>query len=709
MSFMENPFEALVTSARTTGQTVLDKDGRLKIALHNLVPNTDLSDAGDWTPSGLTSLSASGTSPSGKMAWLLTEDATGAEHRIHESLIYTAGNTYSIVFDAKTNGRDITIVASGPFSADVEWVFDLSAGSVSQKTGGLNDSASITLISDGYYRCVLTAEAVTSGAGNTFVYFHNGSTRGYAGDGVSGVYLSRPRVYQSAVHAPAELVPNGTFPVDTSDWTAVSNATLALNANRLHITSHTGFTLGVGSTPISTVVGETYVLSVDTILGTSAAHQVWVGTSNINAAIHDSGNISATTAYTVMFTATQATHYINLVAVDAGGTSLFDNVTCVQVRDDGMQLATDGTDFLETTDGPVYHLGRAHDGNGAVLGSQHFEGRTNNITYSNDFTNKADAGLVVTPNSAVSIDGSTNATTLVPTAILEVHRLRISSSGSELKTVSLFAKASGYKNLVLSRSAEIYNAQFDLSAGTVVEPTVAYGDGDVAQIGATITPVGGGVYFCTYSQYQAGVFDIGVNDHANSLPVLATYTGDGVSGIEVYGLQEESGGFATPYIPTLASAVARGTDDASLLTSSFGYRADKGSVIVEYQVVDDENQKSFGFNDGSNGNIIYQYNSLGNLRYSVNAGAVLSMNMAIAAGPLSKTSQKIALAYKENDFGASVDGAAAVVDVSGDVPTVTTLSLGKSWSGSAALNGYIKSFGYYPTRFADAILESESA
>ena len=106
MSFMEKPFEALVTSARTTGQTVLDKDGKLKMALHNLV-STDLTHA-DWASSGV-AVAVGGAGPSGKDAYLLTEDASVGKHRIYDGVPVVIGNTYSTVYDVKANGRDLVI------------------------------------------------------------------------------------------------------------------------------------------------------------------------------------------------------------------------------------------------------------------------------------------------------------------------------------------------------------------------------------------------------------------------------------------------------------------------------------------------------------------------------------------------------------------------------------------------------------------------
>ena len=159
------------------------------------------------------------------------------------------------------------------------------------------------------------------------------------------------------------LVTNGTFDAGISGWTAASNATLAYSSGRLQVTSDSGFTFGVGSTPVNTVIGQKYRLLVDTILGTSTSHQVWIGTSSSGATIYDSGTISTTSTIDVTFTAVGTTTYINLIAVQSGATSLFDNIAVYE---------TDGTDVIHTMpkgwvpkdvyeDGLLQREGSAHD------------------------------------------------------------------------------------------------------------------------------------------------------------------------------------------------------------------------------------------------------------------------------------------------------------------------------------------------------------
>jgi hypothetical protein len=71
---------------------------------------------------------------------------------------------------------------------------------------------------------------------------------------------------------------------------------------------------------------------------------------------------------------------------------------------------------------------------------------------------------------------------------------------------------------------------------------------------------------------------------------------------------------------------------------------------------------------------------------------------------------KMSSAYKTNDFAFSANGAAAVTDTRGAVPTtsaVTQLFLGSVRDSNAlgALNGHIRKIAYWPKRLSNTLLE----
>jgi hypothetical protein len=70
---------------------------------------------------------------------------------------------------------------------------------------------------------------------------------------------------------------------------------------------------------------------------------------------------------------------------------------------------------------------------------------------------------------------------------------------------------------------------------------------------------------------------------------------------------------------------------------------------------------------------------------------------------------KIASAYKVDDFQSAVNGALGTADNSGAVPTVTQLDLGRRANNTTYLNGHIRRIAYYPTRLPDATLQALTA
>lgn len=92
--------------------------------------------------------------------------------------------------------------------------------------------------------------------------------------------------------------------------------------------------------------------------------------------------------------------------------------------------------------------------------------------------------------------------------------------------------------------------------------------------------------------------------------------------------------------------------------------------------------------------------------FSADGGDQASLSLTNAALSISA----IAIAYKANDFAASLNGASALTDTSGDLPTsaeITALCIG-SFNSTGRFNGTIAKIAYYPFRNSNAQLQSLS-
>ena len=187
------------------------------------------------------------------------------------------------------------------------------------------------------------------------------------------------------------------------------------------------------------------------------------------------------------------------------------------------------------------------------------EQRTNLLTYSEQFDNAvwAKAGVTVSPNATAAADGTLTADKLVEDTSTAEHRISTAASAT-LNTVaclSVFVKAENDARnirLIINNTASTGNSvqcTFSCAAGVFSAGTPS-STGNGSGAAATVSSIGGGIYRISVSGIPDSATGAG-SAQGRILLVNATtsnYTGDGTSGLYLWGAQLEAGAFPTSYI-----------------------------------------------------------------------------------------------------------------------------------------------------------------
>jgi hypothetical protein len=186
--------------------------------------------------------------------------------------------------------------------------------------------------------------------------------------------------------------------------------------------------------------------------------------------------------------------------------------------------------------------------------------RTNLNPYSQDFgsPNWGAVSSTITPNSTTAPDGTTTASLWALNSGSGEHYLSRSTTLIEGQlTYSVFAKPAGRNWIILNHnnSTGATYTYFNISTGTI------------GTTGPGVTPsiinVGNGWYRCVVTINHSAAAH-GTNGPqlyiANDTGTASSFTGDGVSGVYIWGVQLEQGYGVTSYIPTAGTAVTRAAD-----------------------------------------------------------------------------------------------------------------------------------------------------
>jgi hypothetical protein len=210
---------------------------------------------------------------------------------------------------------------------------------------------------------------------------------------------------------------------------------------------------------------------------------------------------------------------------------------------------------------------------------------TNLLTYSEAFDNAAWTKIGASVTSGfTSPDGSTNAFKLVESATAGEHYLEdtVSATTNNTYTQSIFVKqfTADYGFIIsvigIGSSSTVSSAKFNILNGLVSTGTIG---GLITS--SKVTLLTNGQYKCSVTYTLNGT----VTSHRMRIRTgtSLSYTGDGTSGLYIYGAQLELGSYATSYIPTSGTSVTRIAERSITTGLSSVINSTEGVLYAELQ------------------------------------------------------------------------------------------------------------------------------
>jgi hypothetical protein len=328
---------------------------------------------------------------------------------------------------------------------------------------------------------------------------------------------------------------------------------------------------------------------------------------------------------------------------------------------------------------------------------------TNLVTYSEAFDNAYWSKTAASVTSGfISPDGTNNAFKLVEDTATATHMVQRSFSFSNQKySLSAFIKA-GERNWIkinlYDGSSSVY-AYFDLTNGVVGQKVGAIGK---------IENYGNGWYKCSMSStsnVSSGYGNIGFR--LAEFDGGTGYTGNGTSGIYIFGAQLEALSYPTSYIPTNGASQTRAAETCGDAGTASTFNSTEGVLYAEIATNNLATFKNISINDGSNSNRInlFIYNAALSVNFDVGGVNQASLSYTI---PDVLSFNKLAFSYKINEFKLFVNGTQrGSTDTSGIVPPINTFNkLSFNDSFGSPFYGNTKDIRVYNEALTDAQLQT---
>ena len=334
---------------------------------------------------------------------------------------------------------------------------------------------------------------------------------------------------------------------------------------------------------------------------------------------------------------------------------------------------------------------------------------TNQVNYSEDINNNAwtKVSLTVSPNEAISPDGSLNADKLTENTTTSQHRISdiVSLVSGQEHTISAFVKPNGSKWVRLRLenatvgSGQI-NVYFDIENGVVGTEGAGVGK---------IEKYPNGWYRCS----ATGTTNTTVNVCIVALADAdgnSSYAGDASRSSYVWGVSVENSSYLTSYIPTNGSAVTRSAETANGSGDAATFNDSEGVLMAEVSALVNNGESrrisiSHSAADTSNRVTLEVDETTDTIKAFMSSGNVTVGSITV--NDINQTNNnKIALLYKENTFEMHINGFLLGSDYTiSSLPIELSRLQLEGANGSNDFYGKTKQVQYYNSALTDSEIE----
>ena len=353
---------------------------------------------------------------------------------------------------------------------------------------------------------------------------------------------------------------------------------------------------------------------------------------------------------------------------------------------------------------------------GESLGLLIEQSSTNLITYSQLFNNAVWVNFrsSITPSADIAPDGTQTAQLLIEdTTTTNSHGcanygVATVTSGQQY-TFSAEVKAwtRNYVTLYgdVSNSRLGNGVQFSLIDGTVTRNTSSWV--------TTSTNLGNGWWRFSFTAtavssgnaYSALFIGSTVSASADGTD---RYTGNGYSGIYIWGAQLEALAFPTSYIPTTSAQVTRASDNASMTGTNFSSWYNQGQGTLYTALTSKINDGAFfisafvSIDNGATGYFAW----VGRTAYDNGFRYFTTSNNGSVTTLMQNIPQQTIFSYTPSSLSYSTNGSSVgnIANTGNIVPN--KLSIGSQGAFYNPMTGYIKKLAYYPQALTSAQLQS---